>query len=80
MLERLTIAPIQPAVDIRKVTLIFHGQLPPPKRTRTFAGITRAGAKPGAIVFPKGVEIIGELLHRLAGHAPAIGIEQIGRE
>jgi hypothetical protein len=29
---------------------------------------------------PESVEIIGELLHRIAGHAPAIGIEQIGQE
>ncbi len=80
MLERLTIAPIQPAVDIRKVALIFHGQLPAPKRTGTIAGIARACAETRAIVLPESVEIIGELFHRITGHAPAIGIEQIGRE
>jgi hypothetical protein len=80
MLERLTIAPIQPAVDIRKVTLIFHGQLTPPKRAGTIAGIARAGAETRTIAPPESVEIIGELLYCIAGHAPAIGIEQIGRE
>jgi hypothetical protein len=80
MLERLTIAPIQPAVDIRKVALIFHGQLTPPKRAGTLAGIARACAKTWTIALPESIEIISELLHGIAGYAPAIGIEQIGRE
>ena len=79
MLERLTIAPIQSAVDIRKVALIFHGQLPPPKRAGTLAGIACPSTEIRAIVLPESVEIISELLHRITGDAPAIGIEQIGR-
>ena len=80
MLQRLTIAPIQATIDIGKVALIFHGQLTPPKRAGTIAGIARAGSETRTIVLPEDVEIIGELLHRVAGHAPAIRIEQIGRE
>ena len=80
MLKRLTIPPIQATIDIGKVTLIFHGQLAPPKRPGTIAGIARAGPETRAVMLPEDVEIIGELLHRVAGHAPAIWIEQIGRE
>ena len=80
MLERLTIPPIQATVDIGKVALIFHGQLAPPKRPGTITGIARAGPETGAIELPEGVELIAELLHRVAGHTPAIWIEQIGRE
>jgi hypothetical protein len=80
MLEGLTIAPVHPTIDIGKVALILHGQLPPPKRTRTFAGIARACAETWTIALPESIEIISELLHGIAGYAPAIGIEQIGRE
>ena len=80
MLKRLTIAPIQATIDIGKVALIFHGQLAPPKRAGTIAGIARAGPETRAIMLPEVVESIGELLHRVAGHAPAIWIEQIRRE
>ena len=80
MLERLTIAPIQAAIHIGKVPLILHGQLTPPERAGTIAGIARARAETRTIALPESVEIIGELLHRIAGHAPAIGIEQIGQE
>jgi hypothetical protein len=75
MLERLTIAPIQAAIHIGKVALIFHGQLTPPKRPGTIAGIARACVETRTIALPESVEIIGELLHGIAGHAPAIGIE-----
>ena len=80
MLQRLTIAPIQATINIGKVALIFHGQLAPPKRAGTIAGVARAGPETRAIMLPENVEIIGELFHRIAGHAPAIWIEQIGRE
>ena len=80
MLERLPIAPIQATIDIGKVALIFHGQLTPPKRPGTIAGVARAGSETRAIMLPEDVEIIGELFHRVAGDAPAIWIEQIGRE
>ena len=80
MLKRLTIAPIQAAIHIGEVALIFHGQLAPPKRTGTIAGIARASAETRTIVLPEGVEVVCQLLHRLTGHAPAIRVEQIGRE
>lgn len=80
MLERLTIPPIQAPIDIGKVALIFHGQLTPPKRAGTLAGIAGAGAETRAIVLPEAVEIVRELFHRRAGHAPAIWVEQVGRE
>ena len=80
MLERLTIPPTQAAIDIGKVALIFHGQLAPPKRAGTITGIARASSETRAVMLPEDVEIIGELLHRVAGHAPAIWVEQIGRE
>jgi hypothetical protein len=80
MLKRLTIAPIQAAIHIGEVALIFHGQLAPPKCAGTIAGIARASAETRTIVLPKGVKIIRELFHRITGHAPAIRVEQIGRE
>jgi hypothetical protein len=80
MLERLTISPIQPAVDIGEVALIFHSQLTPPKRAGTIAGVARARPETRTIMLPKGVEIIRQLFHCITGHAPAIWIEQIGRE
>lgn len=80
MLERLTISPIQPAVDIGEVALIFHRQLTPPKRAGTIAGVARAGTEAWTIVLPEGVEIIRQLFHRITGDAPAIWIEQVGRE
>jgi hypothetical protein len=80
MLERLTIASIQPPVDVGEVALIFHGQLPPPKGASTIAGIARARSETGTIALPERIQVIGELLHRIDGDAPAIRIEQIGRE
>ena len=80
MLQRLTIPPIQAAIHIGEVALIFHGQLTPPKRAGTIAGIARAAAEIRTIVLPEPVEIICELFHRITGHAPAIRVEQIGRE
>jgi len=78
MLKWLTIPPIQTAIHIGKVALIFHGQLAPPKRTGTIAGIARASAETWTVVLPEGVEIIGQLFHRITWHAPAIRDEQIG--
>ena len=77
MLERLTIPLIHTAIDIGKVALIFQGQLPPPKGAGTIAGSARARAETRALALPKSVEIICQLLHRLAGHTPAIRVEQI---
>ena len=80
MLKRLTIAPIQAAIHIGEVALIFHGQLTPPKGAGTIAGIARARSEMRTIVLPERIEIIRELFHRITGHAPAIRVEQIGRE
>jgi len=71
----LTIAPIQAAIHIGEVALIFHGQLAPPKRAGTIAGIARASAETWTIALPEDVEIIGELFHCITGHTPAIRVE-----
>jgi hypothetical protein len=80
MLQRLTIPPIQAAIHIGEVALIFHGQLTSPKRAGTITAIACASAETRTIVLPKGVEVVSQLLHRIAWHAPAIRVEQVGRE
>lgn len=78
MLEGLTIAPIQAAIHIGEIALIFHGQLTPPKRAGTIAGIARASAEMWTVVLPKAVKVVCQLVHRISGHAPTIRVEQIG--
>ena len=79
MLQRLTIAPIQAAIHIGKIALVFHGQLTPPKGAGTIAGIARARSEMRTIVLPERIEIIRELFHRILGHAPASRVEHIDR-
>lgn len=78
MLQGLTIAPIQAAIHIGKIALVFHRQLAPPKGVGTITGIARARSEMRTIVLPERVEIIRELFHGILGHTPAIRVEQIG--
>ena len=80
MLEGLPIPPIQAAIHIGEVALIFHGQLTPPKRAGTITAIACASAETRTVVLPKGVKVVCQLFHRISGYAPAIRVEQIGRE